>query len=44
MPAKRTPLYHAFKARNAKMAVKAGFETADVFIDAASEHRAPRPP
>ncbi|MCB1395143.1 MAG: aminomethyltransferase family protein [Rhodobacteraceae bacterium] len=42
MPAKRTPLYHAFKARNAKMAVKAGFETADVFIDAASEHRAVR--
>ncbi|MBY5868676.1 aminomethyltransferase family protein [Rhizobium leguminosarum] len=42
MTAKRTPLYHAFKARNAEMAEKAHFLTANVFTDAKSEHEAVR--
>ena len=42
MTAKRTPLYHAFLARNAQMAEKAHFLTANVFTDAATEHHAVR--
>ncbi|MEY4890154.1 MAG: hypothetical protein RIQ75_1284 [Pseudomonadota bacterium] len=42
MPAKRTPLYHSFKARNAQMAEKAHFLTANTFTDAATEHHAVR--
>ncbi|MBX5141331.1 aminomethyl transferase family protein [Rhizobium lentis] len=42
MTAKRTPLYHAFKARNAEMAEKAHFLTANVFTDAKSEHESVR--
>ena len=42
MTAKRTPLYHAFKARNAEMAEKANFLTANVFTDPKSEHQAVR--
>ncbi|MDG4897639.1 aminomethyltransferase family protein [Mesorhizobium sp. WSM4976] len=42
MTAKRTPLYHAFLARNAQMAEKAHFLTANVFTDAKTEHRAVR--
>ncbi|TBC12994.1 aminomethyltransferase family protein [Rhizobium ruizarguesonis] len=42
MPSKRTPLYHAFKARNAEMTEKANFLTANVFSDARSEHEAVR--
>lgn len=42
MTAKRTPLYHAFKARNAEMAEKAHFLTANVFTDAKTEHSAVR--
>lgn len=42
MTAKRTPLYHAFKARNAEMAEKAHFLTANVFTDVKTEHEAVR--
>lgn len=42
MTAKRTPLYHAFQARNAQMAEKAHFLTANVFTDAKTEHHAVR--
>lgn len=42
MTAKRTPLYHAFLARNAQMAEKAHFLTANVFTDAKTEHEAVR--
>jgi aminomethyltransferase len=42
MTTKRTPLYHAFLARNAQMAEKAHFLTANVFTDAKAEHMAVR--
>ncbi|MFC6486974.1 aminomethyltransferase family protein [Nitratireductor sp. GCM10026969] len=42
MTAKRTPLYHAFLARNAQMAEKAHFLTANAFTDAKAEHEAVR--
>jgi aminomethyltransferase len=42
MTTKRTPLYHAFLARNAQMAEKAHFLTANVFTDAKTEHHAVR--
>ncbi|MFM2280708.1 MAG: hypothetical protein RLZZ444_2939 [Pseudomonadota bacterium] len=42
MTAKRTPLFHAFKARNAEMAEKAHFLTANLFTDAKTEHEAVR--
>ena len=42
MTAKRTPLYHAFLARNAQMAEKAHFLTANAFADAKTEHHAVR--
>ena len=42
MTAKRTPLYHAFLARNAQMAEKAHFLTANTFSDAKTEHVAVR--
>lgn len=42
MPSRRTPLYHAFKARNAEMTEKANFLTANVFSDPRSEHEAVR--
>lgn len=42
MTAKRTPLYHAFLARNAQMAEKAHFLTANTFTDAKTEHHAVR--
>lgn len=42
MTAKRTPLYHAFLARNAQMAEKAHFLTANAFTDPQTEHHAVR--
>ena len=42
MTAKRTPLYHAFLARNAQMAEKAHFLTANAFTDPKTEHHAVR--
>ena len=42
MTAKRTPLYHAFLARNAQMANKANFLTANAFTDPRTEHHAVR--
>lgn len=42
MTAKRTPLYHAFLARNAQMAEKAHFLTANAFTDPKTEHLAVR--
>ncbi len=42
MTAKRTPLYHAFLARNAQMAEKAHFLTANAFTDPKTEHQAVR--
>lgn len=42
MKAKRTPLYHALLARNAQMAEKAHFLTANAFTDSKSEHHAVR--
>lgn len=42
MTAKRTPLYHAFLARNAQMAEKAQFLTANAFSDPKTEHLAVR--
>lgn len=42
MTAKRTPLTHAFLARNAQMAEKAHFLTANAFTDPQTEHHAVR--
>lgn len=42
MTSKRTPLYHAFLARNAQMAEKAHFLTANAFTDPKTEHHAVR--
>ncbi len=42
MTAKRTPLYHAFLARNTQMAEKAHFLTANAFTDPKTEHHAVR--
>lgn len=42
MTAKRTPLYHAFLTRNAQMAEKAHFLTANAFTDPKTEHLAVR--
>ena len=42
MTSKRTPLYHAFIARNAQIAEKAHFLTANAFTDPKTEHLAVR--